>query len=157
MTACRRLRFCNRKVAPLALTLVTISILAACVADRGRLVTSPEIYRKFMSGEIREDYVYYFHGWRGQPDAVLGLKPGIKFESRQWTILENPETEVRPLIERFGRTSQNRFGYHVLDPEGNRIGVYFSEGGLVTIQMASETEIAWIKPTATSGENQRGR
>ena len=71
--------------------------------------------------------------------------------------LENPETEVRPLIERFGRTSQNRFGYHVLDPEGNRIGVYFSEGGLVTIQMASETEIAWIKPAATSSENQRGR
>ena len=127
--------------------MAALFFLSACsMADYGRLISSPEVTSTFKAYRIEEGYEYYYYGWLGEPDALLGLKKGITIRSDLWQKVDLSQISVQVLIDRVGRNPTKRTGYHVLDPQGNRIGIYFAGGGNATIRMAGATEIDWITP-----------
>ena len=141
----------------LALAIAALFTLLACsTANQGRLISSSEVYGKFVAYEVREGYTYFFRGQVNRPQALLGLKPGISIQSDLWQPIDFSNHSFQVMVDRTGIDSNRRIGYNLLDPEGNRIGIYFAPGGGATIRMASATEIAWITPVDQRIERRRG-
>ena len=140
-----------------AMVLTALFVLHGCAAGNyGRVMSSPEVTASFKAYEVLEGYTYYYYGQVNEPDAVLGLPQGVTIESKLWKQFDMSQNTFQVLIDRVGRGSTSRNGYHVMDNEGNRIGIYFGTGGNATVQMAGPNQIAWITPQMRRMERRSG-
>jgi ATP-dependent exoDNAse (exonuclease V) alpha subunit len=123
-------------------------LLAACAAGNyGVLRTNPEVERTFKARQALEGHTYYYYGWIGEPDAVIGIHEDYTLESNRWIRVDLEETPVGLLMDRMTRRDPTNFRGAVLkDPDGNRMGVWFSDSPGATIGMAGDKRIAYITP-----------
>jgi hypothetical protein len=132
----------------ITLAMICVITIFACSQDFGRLRSSPEVTLKFKQYQVDESLNYYFFGWQGDPTAIIGLHKDITLESDQWQPIDFNEISLQTLVDRVGgRSSTNRSGAIIVDPQGNQIGVWFAGGGTATIKMAGEKRVAYISPT----------
>ena len=132
----------------IALAMIFVIPIIACSQDFGRLRSSPEVTLKFKQYQVDENLNYYFFGWQGEPTAIIGLQKDITLESDQWQRIDFSDISLQTLVDRIGgRSSVNRSGAIIVDPQGNQMGVWFAGGGTATIKMAGEKRIAYISPT----------
>ena len=130
------------------LAIICVLTITACNQDFGRLRSSSEVTLKFKQYQVDENLNYYFFGWQGDPTAIIGLQKDITLESDQWQRIDFNEISLQTLVDRVGgRSSVNRNGAFIVDPQGNQIGVWFAGGGTATIKMAGEKRIAYISPS----------
>ena len=130
------------------LSIVCALTITACSQDFGRLRSSSEVTLKFKQYQVDENLNYYFFGWQGDPTAIIGLQKDITLESDLWQRIDFNEISLQTLVDRMGgRSSVNRSGAFIVDPQGNQLGVWFAGGGTATIKMAGEKRIAYISPS----------
>lgn len=106
--------------------------LCACAGGSwGRLEQDFDVTRMFLENSVPGQFRYYICGRETMPYAITGLNPAYELDLHLWQ-------EVEPNTEKFSRQVAFVWDPHVwdkfdpargswiLDPEGNRIGIWYS-------------------------------
>jgi hypothetical protein len=119
---------------------------SACMASYGRHMRVSRVTQTFKSGTVLEEHKYYYYNWIGSPDGIVGIRKDYKLLSKLWYEIDTDKTSLRVLVDRMmSRDPTNFYGAELKDPAGNLMGVLFTDSRGITIKMAGEKEIAYIK------------
>lgn len=126
----------------------SLVLLGACASGNyGVLRTDPEAEKNFKARRALENHTYYYYGFAGRPEAVIGIRNDYTLESDLWYPVDLEQTPLGVLTDRMMRRDPTNFQGAVLkDPSGNPMGVWFSDSPGATIRMAGEKRIAYIRP-----------
>jgi len=120
----------NKLLKNIIINIFGISILAllvSCAANYGSIQRDFEVQQAFESNQIPLGYKYYYYGFDTRPYVVFGIDSKYKMDSHMWREAM-PDTEefkvmIRWIWEDYG---YHKFGANILDPNGNKIGIYYS-------------------------------
>jgi hypothetical protein len=127
---------------------VILGLLSGCATAAGKkssgVVTSREATNIWHSYEILPNYLYYTSGPDTQPNYIIGIDDQYHLISEFWKpvdltpeMLKNWFNYTRPRVG----YSVNSYGAFIINPQGERIGLWYSVRD-------------WRLPgTATVGEN----
>lgn len=110
------------------LALVAFVLMAVgCSKNYGHFSKSAEVDRAFRQGNHQADYQYFYAGRDNMPYAIIGIDRSYTVPSRYWVPFD-PEPEMLRKMSGniYGKLSSDPAGYHILDPDGTIIGVWFS-------------------------------
>ena len=97
----------------------------------------------FEASKVPEQYQYYSIGRSGMPYAIIGIAPSWQLESRFWEAVAPNSFEFAGKV-RFiwDPHSWEQFdsgrGAWILDPDGNRIGIWYSMYPHTTVVVAKQ-------------------
>lgn len=116
----------SRYFIPVVMGLFGLILLAGCAGTYGSIKRDAEVQQAFESNQVPMDYKYYYYG-DSEPYAIFGIEPKYEIDSRAWREA-TPDTEdfkemVRWIWEDYG---YYKFGASILDPQGNKVGIYYS-------------------------------
>ncbi len=150
-----------KKSIGLVLSFFLISTFFAITAEAGsygQLVRSNKVSHEFKTGKISTAYSYYYTGWRGEPDAIIGIIEGTVLKSKLWKPFDPEKISIRTLIQQmFRRDSSNFYGAWIKDDRGEVLGIWFSDRDGAKIKMAGDKQIAYISPKTRSQTRFRSR
>lgn len=136
----------------ISLGLLAVALIAGCSADYGRIRWDEDITRSFKTHQVQTDYNYYYYGIGMRVFAVVGLDPELEMQSRIWREL-SPDTEE--LTVAISRIWDNPYyapyhprGAYIVNPAGEKVGVYYSSLIYVTTKFESENRVSIIPDTA---------
>jgi hypothetical protein len=107
--------------------LLSLVLLLGCAGNYGRIQRDAEVQQAFESDQVPRGYKYYYYGYDTRPYVLFGIDPKYEMDSHLWREA-TPDTEefkkmTRWIWEDYG---YQKFGAHILDPSGNKVGVYYS-------------------------------
>ena len=126
----------------------------------GKIVKNFEIEKQFKSGNLPTEFSYYFKGWKGEPEAIIGISDDYVMQSKLWKSFSPEETLVKDLIQNMYKRNSKRgsfFAAWLYDHNGEKMGVYFSDSKDVKIKMAGDKQIEYITPTIKSSSKRGDR
>lgn len=99
----------------------------------------------FESFQVPGAYQYYYAGSDKEPDALMGLHRDYTLNNNLWKETDMHRQQLKKLIDEINlvgnpTTAQGR---HILDPNGNIIGIFYSkwEGGPVKMGSGNQVVI----------------
>ena len=106
---------------------VFILMVAGCTKNYGHFAKSAEVDLAFRQGDHQPDYQYFYAGRDNMPYAIIGIDRSYTVPSRYWVPFD-PEPEMLRKMSgnMYGKQKYDPAGFHILDPDGNIIGVWFS-------------------------------
>ena len=143
----RTLRY---RYAQAILALVAVVFMTGCTGNYGRLKTSQEWTDAFRKQLELPDYNYYYCGRENLPYAVVGIDPRYTFEDRLWHKIESKEDVYRRAAGVLVWNDQWSRGADIVDPDGNRIGIWFSYYRNTTVKMGPGNTVAVFNPYQAS-------
>ena len=127
------------------------SVFTATAGSYGKLAKDTQVDREFKTGTIPATYSYNYYGWKGDPDAIIGIKEGYVINSKLWKPIDTETTSVRTFVQRmFKRDSSMFAGAWIKDSNGEVAGIWFSDKDGGQVKMAGENQIAYITPKTGS-------
>jgi hypothetical protein len=113
----------------------------------GSLQYSPEANQLFEKHQLIPDYTYYYSGFQRIPYGIIGIDNNYSLQSSVWRPFElNPEV-LNQLSYRMGQVySLTPRGYWILDPEGNRVGIWYSSQNATKIRIKQNKQIVVLAP-----------
>lgn len=110
-----------------ALGAILLIGLAGCSGRYGNFKMDKEVLYAFENNTVNTEYKYFSNYQHNVTFAILGIESKYKLESEMWREVE-PDTEdfnkmVNALWEDWGRY---KYGASVLDPDGNKVGIWYS-------------------------------
>jgi hypothetical protein len=142
-----------RKLIILACILMVLPVLSNALEipglkfKYGKLERSREVTNKFETYQILPDHRYYTHGWGTIPYAIIGIPNNIKLRQGLWKAVE----VTAPLLRSWVSQMDSIYGYppygsHILDHQGNRIGVWYSSKQWTTVVIEDDNQVAVFTP-----------
>ena len=135
--------------------LVAAIMLSGCAGIYGRLNWDPQVTAAFQNHDIQKGLNYYYYGVGNQTYAIAGISTEYTIKSRIWREVPQDTEEFKSLVS---RAWENYFympydpqGAHILNPEGNRVGIWFSSLRFVTIKFAENNRIVLMPDTPFLG------
>lgn len=133
--------------------LVGMILLAGCAlgngANYGMLRWSRDVERAFEALEVLPDCKYYYSGPDARPDAIIGIQEAYTLKSRYWKAVDLTPIQLGAWIEwmtDFRGFSTGSFGADLLDPNGKRLGIWYSSHDRTTIEMMTDTLVVVHPP-----------
>ncbi len=111
----------------LIVLIVLTAMVAGCTKNYGNFKKSADVTFAFQQGDYQPEYQYFYAGRDNMPYAIIGIDRNYTVPSRYWIPFE-PESEMLKKMSgnMFGKYKYYPNGYHIFDPDGNMIGVWFS-------------------------------
>jgi hypothetical protein len=126
------------------------SLLSCSAPNYGKLQPSPEITRMFEDQRVLSDYLYYFSGPQGVPDAIIGIQPDYSLSSNSWQQVDLTPLMLEKWVFRMRIVSLiNPQGAWILGPEGNRIGIWFSSHNHTPVRLEENNRLIVVPPGPT--------
>jgi hypothetical protein len=101
--------------------------LAGCMKNSGQFTISKQVGQAIQAGEILPDYRYYYAGRDTMPYAIIGIDKNYAVPSQYWIAFEPTSTKLKNMAGNiYGEMQWNPYGYHLMDTDGNIIGIWFS-------------------------------
>ena len=145
----------NARATELIIIAVLMLMVAGCTKNYGRFAKSAEVDLAFRQGDHQSDYQYFYAGRDNMPYAIVGIDRGYTVPSRYWIPFE---PESKPLGKMAGNMSgklrYDPAGFHILDPDGNIIGVWFSSVNHFSVSVDQQNrtvELLFQKPENRGG------
>lgn len=130
-----------------ALGLIAILLIAqGCTGSYGRIKTNPELTAVFKNRQALPDYNYYYCGREALPYAVVGIDPQYEFKDRVWHRIESKADLYERAAGVLAWDDNWSRGADILDPEGNRIGIWFSYFDTTTVKVGPGNAVAVYNP-----------
>ena len=133
-----------------SLILATMAVIfAGCAAPiSGRLQSSPEVTGVFQNSRILPDHQYYISGFQRVPYAIIAVDNNYQLRAGRWQPIDMDPTSLNQLIYRMESVySLNpRGGLEVLDPEGNRLGAWYSSQYQTRVKREKDNRIVVVNP-----------
>ena len=128
------------------------AMVSGCLENYGRLNWDPQVATQYQAYEAQEDFNYYYYGVGNRTFAIAGISNDYFMESKMWREVE-PDTQ--DLISRAWQNSYYKpydpRGAHILDPEGKRVGNWYSSLRFVTVRFDENNRIVIIPDTPFLG------
>ena len=123
-------------------------MLCSCAgSNRGQLQTSPEITKIFDDHRILVDHSYYYSGLQGVPDAIIGLHTKYTLKSKLWQSVDFDSQLLKTWVYRMEAVHLvTPRGAWILDPDGHRIGVWYSARHLTTVRVEQGNHVFIAAP-----------
>lgn len=140
----------------LLLGLLLFSGGCASCNDCGTLQQSSEIRELFVNSQIVPTYNYFYNGPVQAPRAIVGIDQRLQVQGRFWNPVElTPEqlsTWVRTIETRPSTITPGSFfglfeGFEMLDPQGDRIGIWYSFFDWGVFKFPDETTVTIYAPS----------
>ena len=144
--------------------ILILALLAGCSGKYGSLRHDIAVQQAFESNQVPTDYKYYYYG-DSEPYVIFGIEPKYEMDSRMWRDMA-PDTEefkeaIRFMWEDYG---YYRFGADILDPDGNKVGIFYSSVRETAFKFVGDNQIVVMPntpflwgPTTGSGGGVRSR
>jgi hypothetical protein len=105
-----------------------LAMLSGCSTQNyGRFALDARVSRDFREGAVQPQYQYYYAGRDTMPYAVIGIDAGYTIPSRYWIPFKPQPGQLKKMSANiYGEVDYSPYGAHILDPDGNIIGVWYS-------------------------------
>jgi len=125
--------FCHSLPSSSAFLLLLASILlTGCFENYGRLKHNMNITRAFSNNQIEQNYKYYYYGRANMPYAVVGIDRDYQLSSRIWREVDHDSEKFKEMVfwvwddYRYYRQRSFTKGADILDPNGKKVGIWYS-------------------------------
>ncbi len=138
--------------------LVSLILLSGCAANYGGLRISGEVTRLFETYQVQTDYQYYYSGPESRPHAIMGIHRSYTLNSKLWKAVDISEAQLKSWVRSrmYGRLGISPRGYYIVDPDGKRIGIWYSMWGTTTVKIEGPGQVSVATPDIFSGPNALG-
>ena len=138
--------------------LVSLILLSGCAGNHGGLRISGEVARLFETYQVQTDYQYYYSGPDSRPHAIMGIHRSYTLNSKFWKAVDISETQLKSWMRSrmHSRLGLSPNGYYIVDPDGKRIGIWYSMWDTTTIKIEGPGQIIVATPDLYSGPNALG-
>jgi hypothetical protein len=127
-------------------------LLTGCATSgtKGTMQTSQELNQKFLNYEVVQGYNYYYSGSFDRPNAILGIHEDYQLVSQLWKPAQVSSAQLAKWI---GSIAPEEYrgpsGYsaaYILDPEGKKVGIWYSILNTTTIKFLEGNKIEVNSP-----------
>ena len=144
------------------------ALVSGCLENYGRLNWDPQVGTQYQAHEFREDFDYYHYGVGNRTFAIAGISNTYSMNSKMWRQVQPDTQDFKDTISRAWINSYyppyDPRGAHILDPEGKRVGDWYSSLRFVTVRFAENNRIVIITdkpflggPSADAGGGDTGQ
>ena len=125
-------------------------ILIGCGSSRyGSLKYSLDVNKMFEENHLIPNYSYYYSGFQRIPYGIIGIDNNYTLRSSSWKAFDLDPTILNQLVYRMAHVySINPSGYWILDPEGKRVGIWYSSRNQTKIRIEKDRQIVVVPPEA---------
>ena len=154
---------CWDRIVKVIVILAATGMLIGCAAtgDRGTLQRDRDLERRILAFEVFPDHNYYFSGSFGRPNAILGIHKDYQLVSSLWQGVEVSSGQMQRWISAIApdamRGTAGYFAAHILDPEGNPVGFWYSIQNTTTIRFLGDNKIEVFTPELQQPSSGRRR
>jgi hypothetical protein len=123
-------------------------LLSSCATQNiGKLQSGAEITKIFEDHQILSDHLYYYSGLQGVPDAIIGIQPNYSLRTDRWQQVDLTSLTLKKWIFRMQAVQLMRpQGAWILDPDGNRIGIWFSALRQTPVRLQQNNRVVIVPP-----------
>jgi hypothetical protein len=125
-----------------------IAVLTGCSSsNHGRLQSSPEVTQVFKNNQILSDHQYYSSGFQRIPYGIIGIDNKYRLRSSRWKPIDLNPTLLNQLTYRMEHVySIPPRGAWILDPDGNRVGIWYSSRDQTTVKIEKDDYVVVVTP-----------
>ena len=120
----------NPRTTSIVPVFVLALFLAACAtANTGGVRRSPEVAQAFETYQVNPDFNYYHYNQENNPYAVVGLLKDYFIKDPDWRPFDpnsDKYQKVIDLVKSFPDYYNFPYGSYIVDPQGSRIGMWYS-------------------------------
>jgi len=132
------------------LALYGLLLLSGCsTANYGGLKRSRDVARTFETYHVFEEHRYYYLNQENYPFAAIALQNDYTFHGKNlWRQFDpNPDMlkKIVDLVKDFPVYYGDVYGSYIVDPQGNKIGYWFSSLRMVGVTVDTETRTVAIR------------
>lgn len=129
---------------------VILALFVGCAGLKhfGKYKLSDEVKSTFGSSPVPVGYHFYYSGSSTRPTAIMGILKSYTLTATDlWTrVVLDPKT-----LQSWVESMQKRFfhppyGYYILDPDGNRIGIYYTPWDPGPVKMEGNNRVSIYLP-----------
>jgi hypothetical protein len=140
--------------------LIAAIMLSGCAGSYGRLNWDPQVTAAFQNYDTQQGFNYYYYGVGSRTFAIAGISADYNVKSRIWREVPQDSEAFKSLVS---RAWENDFylphypqGAHILNPQGKRVGVWYSSLRFVTVKFAENNRIVLMPDTPFLGGPEAG-
>ena len=134
------------------LGVLTLVWVAGCSQNSGRIHWDENVTQAFESNQVEPGYNFYQYTIGMRVFAIVGLDPKLELQSRIWRELEADTEDFKVATSRmwddYSQVREYPRGAVIVDPGGEKVGVYFSSIRFVSINFKPENRVALILDTS---------
>ncbi|MGD9135815.1 MAG: hypothetical protein PVH42_03605 [Desulfobacterales bacterium] len=131
-----------RYVIPVVMGVFGLFLLAGCTGTYGSLKRDAEVQQAFESNQVPPEYKYYYYGFDTRPYVIFGIDPDYELNSRVWREVMPEAPEFKEMIRWVWEDyNYNKFGADILDPQGKKVGVYYSAIRETAVKFVDDNQI----------------
>jgi hypothetical protein len=136
-------------------TLILFALVSGCFQNYGRLKRDPEVTKAFDTNKVESDYQYFFYGRSNQPYIIVGIDRTYHMRSKMWREVDHNSERFRRMVYwiwddiLWGKNYIK--GAHILDPQGNKVGLWYSHLWWAAIRFSDDNRIEIMPDVNGSG------
>lgn len=135
-----------------ALSCLALFMLWGCASGSyGRLAFDPEVTQMFKDNAVPADFRYYTTGRSDMPDAIIGIAPQYEIVTRWWDPVVPNSKQFKSKVDfiwnpRVWYRLDPPQGSWILNPAGEKIGVWYSMYPATSIRVNEKRQVAIYSP-----------
>jgi hypothetical protein len=141
-----------KKIFMFSLGVLTLVWVAGCSQNFGRINWDENVTQAFEANQVEPGYNFYQYTIGMRVFAIVGLDPKLELQSRIWRELETDTEDFKVATSRmwdnYTQLPEYPRGAVIMDPDGEKVGVYFSSIRFVSINFKPENQVVVILDTS---------
>ncbi len=153
------------RLSTLLAAILTLFLLIGCAAggNYGKLDRDRDLDNMFLNYEVLPDHRYYTSGGYDAPDAILAIHRDYELDNpgNLWVTIPTVDyAQMRKWIDTIAPEENYRadgyFAAYILDPNGKRVGAWYSIQSTTTVKFVEGNKILVYTPDLGPDLNNRG-
>jgi hypothetical protein len=138
--------------------IIIVSMLIGCkTANYGKFKQSPEVEKIFTSAQVLSDHKYYYTGSNSRPSTVMGINKNYTLDDEYWDKAKDIQKELKLWVGELSKRA-NVWGYYILAPDSQQIGIYYSHGDAGSVKMGENNQVTIsVTDRFPDGDGGRGK
>ena len=144
----------------LLLAAMTALMTACSTGSYGRLDFKLSVNDIFESGQVLDNYHYYYIGPEAEPVAIMAIDKKYQLTPSLWKAINLTPQQLKAWMDRIDNRYRlrNRYdGAFILDQDGNQVGLWYSPLDWTTIQRGEGNQLTIYTPDTTKNLDNFGR
>jgi len=141
-----------KKIFMFSLGVLTLVWVVGCSQNFGRIHWDENVTQAFEANQVEPGYNFYQYTVGMRVFAIVGLDPKLEMQSRIWRELETDTEDFKVATSRiwdnYTQLPEYPRGAVIMDPDGEKVGVYFSSIRFVSINFKPENQVVVILDTS---------
>ncbi len=125
--------------------LILVVLFSGCAGQYGSLKRDPQVTTAFDTKTVDRSYQYFYYGRSNQPYIIVGIDPTYHMRSVMWREVDPDSDAFEEMI--YWIWTDVLWGYqrikgaHILDPQGNKAGLWYSHLWWAAIRFSDDNRI----------------